>query len=131
MNRFVLMLLKNLHRMPGLLTKLGKYAKDPDRYPETETWAHVQKILKHCVEAGNVELQVTGLENIPQENGFMLYGNHQGLFDVMAIGSTCPNPLGAVYKKELREAPLLKQIFACTKSFAILGSVKNFEGSAK
>ena len=49
----------------------------------------------------------------------MLYGNHQGLFDVMAIATSCPVPLGIVYKKELKDVPLLKQIYACTNSFAM------------
>ena len=119
MNRFLLMLLKNVPQMPGLLTKLRRYAKNPQRYPETETWHHVQKILHACIGAGNVDLQVTGLENIPKENGFMLYGNHQGLFDIMAIGSTCPNPLGAVYKKELNKIPVLDDIMKVTRSFSM------------
>lgn len=119
MNRLLLMLLKNVPKMPALLTKLGRYARDPERYPETETWHHVQKILSACIQAGKVELQVTGVENIPTENGFMLYANHQGLFDIMAIGSTCPNPLGAVYKKELRKIPVLEDIMKVTRSFSM------------
>ena len=75
--------------------------------------------MKLAVDAGNIDLQVYGKENIPKENGFMLYGNHQGMFDVLAIASTCDAPLGIAYKKELKDVPLLKQIFACTKSFAL------------
>ena len=47
----------------------------------------------------------------------MLYPNHQGMFDVVAIAATCKRPLGAVLKKELVDIPFLKQIAACTKSF--------------
>ena len=32
----------------------------------------------------------------------MLYGNHQGMFDVVAIAATCTRPLGCVLKKELQ-----------------------------
>jgi 1-acyl-sn-glycerol-3-phosphate acyltransferase len=41
------------------------------------------------------------------------------LFDVVAIAGTCPTPLGIAYKKELVNVPVLKQIFQCTKSFAL------------
>ena len=75
--------------------------------------------MQYAVRGGNVDLQVFGKENIPKENGFMLYGNHQGLFDVLAIASSCDAPLGIAYKTELANAPLLKQIYACTKSFAM------------
>lgn len=117
MNRIVMMVLKNWYRVPGLYAKLCRYAKDPDQYPEQERWNHIAHILRLAVKSGNVDLQVTGLENIPQEGAFMLYPNHQGMFDVVAIAATCKRPLGAVLKKELVDIPFLKQIAACTKSF--------------
>ena len=48
-----------------------------------------------------------------------MYSNHQGLFDVIAIVVSCDVPMGAVFKKELSNLPLIKQIVACTKSFAM------------
>ncbi len=117
MNRIVRMVLVNSFRVPGLWTKLCHYAKHTDEYPEQEKWDHIHKILKHAVDAGNLDMVVTGLENFPEQDGFMLYGNHQGMFDVVAIAATCTRPLGCVLKKELANVPLLKQIIACTKSF--------------
>jgi len=119
MNRIVMMILRNLHRVPGAWIKICHYAKNTDRYPEDVKWRHIQYILKRAIIGGNVDLQVTGLENIPKENGFMLYANHQGMFDVLAIAATCDNPMGAVLKKELYNIPLLHQIALCTNSFAI------------
>ena len=117
MNRLALVLLKNVFHIPGLYGKLCHYAKHTDKYPEEEKYAHIQKVLGRVVTSGNVELKTFGLENIPKEGGFLLYGNHQGLFDVIALAYTCPRPIAAVLKKELKNLPLLKQIVACTKSF--------------
>ncbi len=117
MNRIVRMVLLNIFRVPGLYGKLCHYAKYTDRYPEQEKWDHIHKILTCAVKASNVDLVVSGLENFPARDGFMLYGNHQGLFDVVAIAATCKRPLGCVLKKELVNVPLLKQIVQCTKSF--------------
>jgi len=119
MNRIVTMVLKNLWVVPGAWFKLCHYAKHTDDYPELEKWQHIQFILKRAVQGGNIDLTVTGLENIPKENGFMMYANHQGMFDVLAIAATCDNPLGAVLKKELYDIPFLHQIALCTKSFAM------------
>ena len=94
MNRIVMMVLKNLHVVPGAFAKLWR-----------------------AVLGGNIDLTVTGLENLPEEDGFMLYANHQGMFDVVAVAATWNRPLAAVLKKELGEVPLLKQIRLCTKSF--------------
>ena len=119
MNRIALMVLKNLFRLPTLLGKLGHYAKHTDEYPELEKYQHIQKIFQYAVNAGNIDLQIYGKENIPAENGYMLYGNHQGLFDVVALVVSFPGPLACVFKHELRNVPLLKQIIACTKSFGM------------
>ena len=119
MNRIVTMVLKNLWHVPGAWFKLCNYAKHTDAYPEAEKWSHIQHILRLAIKGGNIDLQLTGLENIPAENGFMMYANHQGMFDVLAIAATCDAPLGAVLKKELYDIPFLHQIAVCTKSFAM------------
>ena len=119
MNRLALIILRNITKLPGAYIKLCRYARHPERYPREEMWEHIRYIMQMGTGSGNVELQVFGTENIPAENGFMLYGNHQGMFDVVAIAATCKPPLSVVYKKELRSVPLLKQIYACTNSFAM------------
>lgn len=119
MNRIVTMVLKNLPIIPGAWIKLCRYAKNPDNYPEEVRYRHIQYILRRAVKSGNIDLQVTGQENIPQEGGFMFYANHQGMFDVLAIAATCHRPIGAVLKKELYDIPFLHQIVLCTKSFAM------------
>ena len=119
MNRILTMVLKNLHIVPGAWFKLCHYAKHTDRYPEIEKYRHIQYILKRAVKSGNIDLVVTGTENIPTEGGFLLYSNHQGMFDVLAIAATCEQPLGTVLKKELKDVPFLKQVIVCTKSFAM------------
>ncbi len=119
MNRILLMVFRNLWRVPHAYWKLCHYAKYTDEYPEMEKWLHIQYILKRAVVSGNIDLKVYGVENIPKENGFLMYSNHQGMFDVLAIAATCNNPLAAVLKKELAEIPFLKQIKQCTKSFAM------------
>ena len=117
MNRIAMMVLKNIHVAPGAYIKLYRYAAHPEKYDEMEMWNHIRYIMSRAVIGGNVQLKVTGVENLPKEDGYMVYSNHQGLFDVVAIASTHANRLAAVMKKELAEVPLLKQIRACNKSF--------------
>ena len=119
MVRILLMVIRNFWRVPYAYWKLCHYAKHTDKYTELEKYKHIQYILKLAVTSGNIDLQVHGKENIPAENGFLMYANHQGMFDVLAIAATCDNPLGAVLKKELRDIPFLKQIRLCTNSFAM------------
>ena len=68
---------------------------------------------------GNVHIDVHGAENIPKENGFMFFPNHQGLYDVLAIIEACPVPFSVVAKKEIADIPFLKQVFACLRAYML------------
>ncbi|MGN0386807.1 MAG: lysophospholipid acyltransferase family protein [Lachnospiraceae bacterium] len=117
MNRLVLMVLKNFWKVPGAYGKLCHYTKYTDKYDEEVKYRHIQYIMKTAVKSGNIDLQVFGKENIPKEDGFLMYANHQGLFDIVALAASCDRPWAAVLKKELYKLPLIKQMADCTKSF--------------
>lgn len=116
MNRILLMVLRNWWKVPAAWFKLCHYAKHTDEYSYEEKYKHIQYILKLAVTSGNIDFVVTGTENIPKEDGMLICGNHQGMFDVLAIVAAFDKPLAAVLKKELAGIPFLKQIIACTKS---------------
>ena len=117
MNRLVMVVLKNIVKIPPAWVKLCKYAKHTDEYSYEEKYKHIRYILKHVCKSGNIDLHVTGLENIPKEDGFLMCGNHQGIFDIVAIVDSFERPIAAVLKKELNEIPFLKQIVQCTHSY--------------
>ena len=123
MNRIALMVLRNIFIVPGAYSKLCRYAKNPEKYTEKEMYGHIQYMLQQGIQAGNVTVEVHGKENIPEENGFLLVSNHQGMFDVLAIVSNCDAPMGGVYKIELdnkgKGIPLIREIIRCTKSFGM------------
>lgn len=115
MNRLTKIIWRNLFHFPGMYLRLSRYAKDPDRYPAEERYEYVLRFFRRVVRTSNVQLQIFGQENIPQEGGFMFYGNHQGIFDILAISLGCQRPFSAVYKKEMDSIPFLKQIFRSNK----------------
>lgn len=119
MNRIALMVLKNIVKVPGMYIKLCRYAKTVGQYPEAEAYKHIQSILQIGVKSGNIDLKVYGKENIPRESGFMLYSNHQGLFDIVAAVVACDTPISAVYKKEIENTPFIREIATCLKGFPI------------
>ena len=117
MNRILLMCLRNFWRVPGAWFKLCKYAKNTDKYSRQEMYDHIRYIMNLAVTSGNLDFQVYGKENMPKENGFLLYGNHQGFFDAVALIAACEMPIAAVFKKELSGIPFLDQVIACTDSY--------------
>ena len=117
MNRILLMVMRNIPKVPGLYAKLCHYAKHVDKYSRQESWDHIRKILTLGIRTGNVDLKVYGLENLPEQDGMLLYGNHQGLFDAVSLVAACERPLSAVLKHEIKDVPFIRQVVICTHSY--------------
>lgn len=117
MLRILLMVWRNFWRVPPAWFKLCHYAKHTDDYSYEEKYKHIRYILKMAVDSGNIDMKVYGQENIPDEDGLLVCGNHQGMFDMLAVVASFDRPLAAVLKKELANIPFLKQVVACTHSY--------------
>lgn len=119
MKRILMMVLRNLFLVPGAWIKLCWYAAHTEKYEEEVKYKHLQYIVERANIGGNIEIAVNGKENLPKESGFIMYPNHQGLYDVLALVHACHMPLAMVGKKEIANVPFLKQVIACTKSFVL------------
>ena len=119
MKRIILMMLRNIFFLPYAWIKLCRYAKHADDYTDEERYELLQYIDGKANKGGRINIEVHGVENIPKENGFMFFPNHQGLYDVLAIIQASPIPFSVVMKKELQNIPGLKQVFKCMKALAI------------
>ena len=115
MKRILLMVFRNLFRLPGVAIKLWKYSLNVDKYTDEERNRFLKYIVYIANKGGNVKIEAHGIENVPGENGFMLFPNHQGMYDVLALLDVCPKPLSVVAKKEVAKIPLLKQLFKVMK----------------
>lgn len=84
-----------------------------------EAYSYVRKVTIAANKAGRVKIESYGLENVPKENGFIFFPNHQGLYDVLAFLESSPVPFAFVIKKEARNIILLKQVTDALGSLAI------------
>ena len=119
MKRILMMVLRNIILVPFMWCKLCYHAHHVDKYTEEEHYKMLKFIVRRANKGGNVTIAAEGLDNIPKENGFMFFPNHQGMYDVLAIMDVCPVPISVVAKKEVANIQFLKQVFACTKAYMI------------
>ena len=119
MKRIMLMVAYNILLVPYMWFKLCYYGSHVDKYTEEQRYKVLRYIDNRAIKGGRVKIDVHGQENIPEQNGFMFFPNHQGLFDVLSIVAACPRPFSVVMKKEIQNIPFLKQVFACMKAYAI------------
>lgn len=118
MRRIILMVLRLFLKAPYYLFRIWLCGKRKDISLE-ESYAVVKKVTKAANRAGRVTIESHGIENIPKENGFIFFPNHQGLFDVLVFLESCPVPFAFVIKKEASNIILLKQVIAALKSISI------------
>lgn len=119
MKRIIMMVFRNLFLVPYMWIRLCYHASHVDKYKEEQHYELLKYITHRANKCGNVTIDAYGVENIPDENGFMFFPNHQGLYDVLAILDVCPKPFSVVAKKEIANIQFLKQVFACMKAYMI------------
>lgn len=105
------MVLYSLPFVPWWWYQLCHAAKHTDEIPEDKKYALLKKVTVHANKGGRVKIEVHGKENIPREESFVFFPNHQGLFDVLSIIEASDRPFSVVAKMEVKNIFFLKQIF--------------------
>ena len=122
MKRIVIMFLRNFYKLPYYLIRLlyvstsKSYAK---KYNEEEAFQFIKCITKSANRGGFVTVEAHGLENLPNKNGYVMFPNHQGLYDVLAMIETSPIFFSVVVKKELMKIGFLRTVFKIMGAYAI------------
>lgn len=118
MYRIILMVVRLILKVPYYMVGIKHYGKAGNA-GTPEAYAFVKGVTKKANKAGRVTIESHGLENIPKENGFIIFPNHQGMFDVLTFLESCPIPFAFVMKKEVSNVILLKQVKEALGSLAI------------
>lgn len=114
MKRILLMILLNIFKVPYWFIKICIYGNN-DKYTEKQIYDLYKHIVINSNKAGRVRVEAYGIENLPKETGYIMFPNHQGLFDVLAFIETHPIPFTVVVKKEIENVIFLKQILKSLK----------------
>lgn len=107
--RIVLMVVRLFLKVPYYFFKIW-YCGVSDKISYEESFQMIKKVTKKANHAGRVTIKAYGLENIPDQDGFIFFPNHQGLFDMLVFLESCPRPFSFVAKKEASNIILLKQV---------------------
>ncbi len=118
MRRIMMMVLRLFYIAPYYFYRIWNYSRQENGNLD-EAYAYIKKVTKAANHAGRVTIEAHGLENIPRENGFIFFPNHQGMFDVLVFLDTCPVPFAFVYKQEVRNVILLKQVIRALGAIGI------------
>ena len=117
MKRILLMVFRNILIVPFMWIKLCYMAAHPDKFTDVQHLEMLRFITERANKGGNVIIDAHGIENIPEEDGFIFYPNHQGMYDMLALVDASQRQVSAVAKKEVEKVIGLKQIMQCLRGF--------------
>lgn len=103
------MVFRSLFNLPYWIFKIFQLC-NIEKYNAQTRYGFLRKIIPVIIKRGRIKIHATGLENLPKENGYIMFPNHQGLFDALAFLQTHERPLVTVMKKEVKNIFLIKQV---------------------
>ena len=109
MLKLIYVILMNLHRAPYMIPKMRNRADHPEKYTEEQRYALVHHVIYLMNKTGKITTEAYGLENLPQEGGYMMYPNHQGKYDVLGIMHTHKKPCSFVMDKNKSHTILVRE----------------------
>ncbi len=109
MIRIVMIVFRGLFTLPSWYTKLKKIKNDQNVSRQTR-YDLARTICAWIIKHGSIKPIVSGIENIPSEQGYLIAPNHQGLFDPVLICHTHPTFTSAVVKIELGQTFFVKDL---------------------
>ncbi len=129
MRRIAYMILRRFYLAPIYFFRIWWYSWHLDRYDAEKCYKLLRELTILANRSGKVTIEAHGTENIPKEDGFVFFPNHQGLYDVLAFLESCPRPFRPVMKKEVCNVILVKQVRLLMRGFCmdredIRGSIK-------
>ena len=109
MKRIAFMVMRNLFYLPFYFIHILQLC-NIKKYDAATRYAYLHKLVPLVNRRGRIVIDCHGLENLPKEPGYIMFPNHQGLFDALAFLETHKRPFVTVMKKEVKDTILLKQI---------------------
>ncbi len=118
MKRILLMVIRSIFQLPFYFIRISQLG-NIEKYDRETRYGYLHKLTTKVNRRGRVTIDCHGLENLPKENGYIMFPNHQGLFDVLSMLETHERPFTTVVKKEVSNIILLKQVFRLIESEVI------------
>lgn len=108
MLRFFYVIAGNLYRA-WMIPKMGYYAKHPEKYSESFRYEYDRHVIRLMNHTGRIHTKAYGIENLPEEGGYVMFANHQGKYDALGIMLTHDKPCSVVMDEARSHTLLVRQ----------------------
>jgi len=91
----------NIPKLYYILESMHRMADRQDLYSEQETYDYVrEKLVGLLNKSAHIRTECYGTENLPEEGGYVLYPNHQGVYDGCSIITAHEKALTGTMERE-------------------------------
>lgn len=101
------------------IPKANYMIKHRDRYSRQQCRELALGIIDHMRRRSRTVTEVYGRENLPAEDGFALYSNHQGKYDALGILLAVKRPCGVLWEAKRADRMLARQIVGLLEAVTI------------
>lgn len=115
MSRYFYVIFMNLWRA-YYIPWMQYIADHPEKYTLEKRYEFAKFVVHRMQHTGKISTKVYGLENLPEENGYILYSNHQGKYDALGIVDMHTRPLSILMDDARSHAPLTSQFIDLLES---------------
>lgn len=119
MKRIIYLVIVLIYRIPGWLLTIHRYNKHRSDVAFQERFDFARQLIQTVNRKSRVNIHCYGVENLPQEQGYLMAPNHQGLFDALILFETHQRPFRFIVKKELMSVFVLGDVLRMIEALAI------------
>ena len=109
MLRFVYVIIMRIFSIMYFVPKMAYYAKHPEKYSEEDCYRLAQAVIMRVRKTARVTTEYIGLENLPEQSGYIMFANHQGKYDALGILEGHSRPCSALMDKKRSQMFIAKQ----------------------
>lgn len=112
MPRVIMIVIRVILRLPFWMYQICKYGKDEnfEVYDVDARGKLLHGYIERVMKVSRIDVECHGEEKLPKENGFIIYANHQGMNDILMLLASTDRFLSFVFKIELANIIVLKQV---------------------
>lgn len=107
--RMPYVIIRNIFVLPGILKKMQRMV-EPGIYNEDECYKYAHYIVDLMHRTGHIRTIAYGVENLPQEGGYMMYPNHQGKYDAYGIVGVHEKTCSVVMDEAKSRGPFISEV---------------------
>lgn len=108
MLRFIQVIVCNLPRL-YMVPKMAYKARHTEKYSEEDRYRYAQLLIRRIMRVGHITTKKYGMENLPEQGGYIMFPNHQGKYDALGIMISHDKPCTVVIDNAKSNGIVIKQ----------------------